>query len=70
MPRKRRWWRNRPGKYQGGQVIVNRKDYTIRDYMSPGRLAAWAEWIPHQKGEDKQRQLPHPIEGGACKSSS
>ena len=59
MPRKRRWRKNRPDKYRGGQVIVNRKDYNRRDYMSPGRLAAWAEWIPHQKhqkGADKQHE--------------
>ena len=50
MPRKRRWRKNRPDKYRGGQVIVNRKDYNRRDYMSPGKLIAWAEWVPHQKG--------------------
>ena len=46
MPRKRRKYKHRPGKYRGGQVIVNKKDYTRRDRISPGRLVAWAEWIP------------------------
>ncbi len=51
MPRKRRKRKNRSDKYQGGTVIINRVDYSIRDYMSPGKLVAWAEWVPnpHQK---------------------
>lgn len=47
--RKCRKWKDRPDKYRGGIVIVNKKDYTIRDYISPGRLVAWAEWVPRKK---------------------
>lgn len=49
MPRKRRKYKHRQGKYHGGYVIVNRKDYTRHDYISPGRLVAWAEWIMANK---------------------
>lgn len=49
MPRKRRKYKSRKGKYQGGYVVVNRKDYTRHDYMSPGKLVAWAEWIEGKK---------------------
>lgn len=45
MPRKRRKYKH-PDRYRGGQVVVNRLDYTRHDYISPGRLVAWAEWIP------------------------
>lgn len=45
MPRKSHRRRRRPGKYRGGKVIVNLKDYTRHDYISPGKLVAWAEWI-------------------------
>ena len=45
MPRKRRK-RKHPDRYRGGTVIVNKRDYTRHDYISPGRLVAWAEWIP------------------------
>lgn len=57
MPRKRRWYRHRPDKYRGGTVVVvNRIDYTRHDYISPGKLVAWAEWVPHQrKGERNER---------------
>ncbi|MBO8158852.1 hypothetical protein [Thermosyntropha sp.] len=51
MPRNRRKSRkrkNRPDKYRGGTIIVNRSDTSIRDYMSPGKLVAWAEWVPNQ----------------------
>lgn len=49
VARKRRKWKNRPDKYRGGYVIVNKKDYAKRDYLSPGKLVAWAEWIEHEK---------------------
>ena len=49
MGRKRRKWRKRVDKFKGGMVVVNRKDYSIRDYMSPGKLVAWAEWVPEGK---------------------
>jgi len=48
MSRKSRKRKNRPDKYRGGTTKINRLDYTIRDYISPGRLMAWAEWIPNQ----------------------
>lgn len=51
MPRKSRKRKQRPNKYQSGTVLVNRKDYTRHDYISPGRLVAWAEWIPDRKKE-------------------
>lgn len=46
MPRKRRKQKNRANKNKSrsGYVIVNQVDYTRRDYMSPGKLVAWAEW--------------------------
>lgn len=47
MPRKSRKHK-RPGRYRGGRVIVNQIDYTRRDYISPGRLMAWAEWVPNR----------------------
>lgn len=49
VARKRRKWKNRPDKYRGGYVIVNKKDYAKRDYLSPGKLVAWAEWIPDER---------------------
>lgn len=52
MPRRRRKRKNRPDKYRGGKVIVNRIDYSIRDYMSPGKLVAWAEWVPCGKDDE------------------
>jgi hypothetical protein len=61
MPRKRRWYRHRPDKYRGGRVVVNRIDYTRHDYMSPGKLVAWAEWVPHQKGADKHERIQSQI---------
>lgn len=48
MAKTRRIRRNRPDKYRGGSVVVNRKDNTIRDYISTGRLVAWAEWVPNK----------------------
>lgn len=61
MPRKRRTWKNRPGKYRGGRVVINHRDYTRRDYMSPGRLVAWAEWVPHppkkRRGKSAKKAL-------------
>ena len=45
MPRKSHKRRRRPDKYRGGKVVVNLKDYTRHDYISPGKLVAWAEWI-------------------------
>lgn len=55
MPRKRRKWRHRPDKYRGGRVIINQIDYSKRDYISPGRLVAWAEWTEEDKPRDRER---------------
>lgn len=46
MARKGRKRQNSPDKFRGGIVIVNKKDYSRQDYMSPGVLVAWAEWVP------------------------
>lgn len=51
MSRKSRKRKN-PDRYQGGQVIINKIDYTRHDYMSPGKLIAWAEWVPNQKEKE------------------
>lgn len=48
MPRKSHR-QHRTYRCQGGKVIINKKDYTRHDYMSPGKLVAWAEWIPAAK---------------------
>lgn len=54
MPRKRRKQKNRENKFKSacGYVAVNKIDYTRRDYMSPGKLVAWADyiWIEDGKG--------------------
>lgn len=55
MPRKRRKQKH-PDRYTGGQVIVNRIDYNIRDPISPGRLVAWAEWIPNKREARNEHQ--------------
>ncbi|MCK9326826.1 MAG: hypothetical protein M0P69_15140 [Bacteroidales bacterium] len=60
MPRKRRKYKHRPGKYRGGQVIVNKKDYTRRDHISPGRLVAWAEWIPNERRQHSGTDISVP----------
>jgi len=49
LPRRNRRRKN-PDRYIGGQVVINKIDYTRRDYMSPGRLVAWAEWVPNERG--------------------
>lgn len=54
MPRKRR--KKKDAKH-AGTVIVNRKDYSVRDYMSPGRLVAWAEWVPEGREGYANKQL-------------
>ena len=41
--------RKKPDRYMGGTVIVNKKDYSRHDYISPGKLMAWAEWVPHER---------------------
>lgn len=48
MAKTRRIWRNRPDKFRGGRVIVNKKDFNREDYISPGKLVAWAEWVPNR----------------------
>ena len=53
MSRKRRK-RKHPDRYRGSTVIVNRKDYTRRDYISPGKLVAWAEWVPYTKPRNRE----------------
>lgn len=61
MPRKRRKWRHRPDKYRGGRVIINQIDYSKRDYISPGRLVAWAEWIPHERRGNTRESIRSPV---------
>lgn len=52
MPRRRRKRKSRPGKYRGGKIIVNAINYSIRDYISPGKLVAWAEWRKVKSGQE------------------
>jgi len=51
MPRKRRKQKNRKNKIKtgSGYVIINSRDYSRRDYMSPGKLVAWADWVDGKK---------------------
>lgn len=46
----------RKKKVKKGHVIVNKKDYTRRDYISPGKLVAWAEWVEDDEDESEGKK--------------
>ena len=49
MPRKSHR-RKRPQSEGATQIIrVNQREDYQRDHISPGRLVAWAEWVPNSK---------------------
>lgn len=50
MPRKSHRRRKRP-RIKATIRVNDRQDYKA-DRISPGRLVAWAEWIPHKKEVD------------------
>jgi len=59
MGRKSRKRKN-PDRYQGGTVIVNKIDYTRHDYISPGKLVAWAEWVPNERRQHSGKDISVP----------
>lgn len=54
MPRKSHR-RKRPQSEGATQIIrVNQREDYQRDHISPGRLVAWAEWVPYTKPRQRQ----------------
>ena len=41
-----------------GHVVVNPIDYTKHDYISPGKLRAWAEWRPGILDKEESKCQP------------
>lgn len=56
VARKSRRQKRKKPRVKKGHVIVNKKDYTRRDYISPGKLVAWAEWVEDDEGESEGKK--------------